>query len=311
MKTNDEMNEGVLEKAKLVLLGAMCGDIIGSAYEFRPTKFLNFPLFKPVSRLTDDSVCSIGIADALLVAASHSTDKTTSKAINTTSEDYAAENASEAAKFEEAPFTECLQRWCRKYPRAGYGGHFAYWIMLDEPLPYNSWGNGSAMRVSPVGAIAQDMNEVMTLAKASASVTHNHREGVKGAQATAAAIYLALRGANKEEIKTFIETEFGYNLSRKYSDIQPDYSFDVSCQGSVPEAIICFLTADDYESTIRHCVAMGGDADTMGAIAGGIAAAYYGEIPEYILSECEKLIPNDMKEVIKRFNNLLTTIYTK
>lgn len=283
-----ETNDKILEKAKLVLFGAMCGDIIGSAYEFTPTKDLNFQLIKSSARPTDDSVCSIGIADALLIAASRHS--------NT---------------LEEAPFTESLQKWCRKYPRAGYGGHFHSWIRLEKPYPYNSWGNGSAMRVSPVGAISRNLNQVMTLAQESASVTHNHPEGIKGAQATAIAIYLALRGASKEEIKSLIEKGFGYDLSRSYYDIQPDYSFDVSCQGSVPEAIICFLTATDYESTIRHAVAMGGDADTMGAIAGGIAAAYYGEIPANLLSECEKRIPNDMKEVIRNFNGLLASVYAK
>lgn len=282
-----ETNDKILEKAQLVLLGAMCGDIIGSAYEFTPTKDLNFPLIKSSSRPTDDSVCSIAIADALISATSHATDSLATI------------------------FTQSLQRWCRKYPRAGYGGHFHSWIRLEKPYPYNSWGNGSAMRVSPVGAISRNLNQVMTLAEESASVTHNHPEGVKGAQATAVAIYLALRGATKEEIKSLIEKGFGYDLSRRYSDIQPDYSFDVSCQGSVPEAIICFLTATDYESTIRYAVAMGGDADTMGAIAGGIAAAYYGEIPIHILKECEQRIPYDMKEVIKNFNDLLTSVYSK
>lgn len=272
-----ETKNNILNKAKLVLLGAICGDIIGSAFEFRPTKLLNFPLFKPTSSPTDDTVCSIAIAYALI---------------------------------HKLSFTESLQYWCRKYPRAGYGGHFRSWINLENPYPYNSWGNGSAMRVSPVGAISRNLNEVMTLAERSAEVTHNHPEGIKGAQVTATAIYFALRGMTKEEIKSFIEKGFGYNLSRKYTDIQPDYYFDVSCQGSVPESIICFLNSTDYESTIRLAVAMGGDADTMGAIAGGIAAAYYGEIPSHIIEECESRIPEDMMEVIRNFNSRLEDIFS-
>lgn len=271
MKSNELLN-----KAKLVLLGAICGDIIGSSYEFCPVKVLKFPIVTRFSHPTDDSVCSVAIADSFVSGTS---------------------------------LTKSLQTWCRKYPHAGYGGHFSRWIMLKEPHPYNSWGNGSAMRVSPVGAIAGNLDEAMTLAKKTAEITHNHPEGIKGAQATATAIFFALRGMLKEEIKSFIEKGFDYDLSRQYYDIQPDYSFDVSCQGSVPEAMICFLTATDYESTVRHAVAMGGDADTMGAIAGGIAAAYYGEIPQHILKECEQRIPEDMKEVIKKFNEKLESIY--
>lgn len=161
------------------------------------------------------------------------------------------------------------------------------------------------MRVSPVGAFANSVEEALELAKKSAELTHNHPEGIKGAQATALAIFLALHGSSKREIKEEIETRFGYNLSRNYYDIQRTYRFDVSCQGSMPEAITAFLTASDYESTIRLAVALGGDADTQGAIAGGIAAAYYGEIPSYILSESEVRLPSDIKQVILEFHNFL------
>lgn len=259
-------------KSKAVLRGAICGDIIGSAYERRHTKSLDFELFSCLSRFTDDTVCSIAIADAL-----------------TTGKD----------------FVEELKYWCRKYPRAGYGGTFNWWFHQDEPKPYNSWGNGSAMRVSAVGAFANSIADVMELAKDSAIVSHNHPEGIKGAQATALAIHLALAGYNKEEIKEQIETLIGYDLNRKYADIQPRYSFDVSCQGSVPEAIIAFLESTDYESAIRMAVAYGGDSDTQGAITGGIAAAYYGEIPEHILSNCMARLPEDMKNVIRKFDMVL------
>jgi len=162
------------------------------------------------------------------------------------------------------------------------------------------------MRVSAVGAFACSLDEALELAKQSAEFTHNHPEGVKGAQATAAAIHYALTGRSKEEIKSMVEERFGYDLSRKYDDIQPDYRFEVSCQKSVPESIICFLESHDYESAIRKAVAMGGAADTMGAIPGGIAAAYYGEIPYYILAPALKLLPDDMLEVVNRFNASLS-----
>lgn len=265
--------------AQLVLPGAICGDIIGSSYEFNPTKDLNFKLFDPdfnFSRYTDDTVCSIAIADALV------TGKT---------------------------FESSLLKWCRLYHHAGYGGNFRRWFRSATPTPYNSWGNGSAMRVSAVGAYSRSLNEVMCQASHSAEVSHNHPEGIKGAQATATAIYFALRGMDKNEIKSVIEKGFGYNLSRDYYEIRASYSFDVSCQGSVPESIIAFLVSTDYESAIRHAVALGGDADTMGAIAGGIAAAYYKEIPRHILEECLRRVPEDMREVIRNFNMRLNERY--
>ncbi len=266
--TSQQSNKNV-SSAKLVLLGAICGDIIGSCYEFAATKDYDFNLFTFKSRFTDDTVCSIGIADALI---------------------------------HKEPFEGWLQYWCRKYPRAGYGYMFRSWIYSDTMEPYNSWGNGSAMRVSAVGAYANSLEEVMELAKKSAEITHNHPEGIKGAQATALAIHLALTGKTKEEIKCAIESNFAYDLNRKYDDIQPGYGFDVSCQGSVPESIIAFLESDDYESAVRKAVAFGGDADTMGAITGGIAAAFYGEIPSYILDEGLNRLPEEIKTVINKFN---------
>ena len=260
-----------LMKRSLVLIGAICGDIIGSWYEFCSTKQLDFDLFTDQSRFTDDTVCSIAVADALM-------------------------NGND--------FVSKLKYWCRKYPKAGYGGNFNWWFRQDNPQPYNSWGNGSAMRVSAVGAFAKSMKETLALAEESAIVSHNHPEGVKGAQATALAINLAVRGCSKEEIKVQIETNFGYDLDRKYADIQPRYTFDVSCQGSVPEAIIAFLESSDYESAIRMAVAYGGDADTQSAIAGGIAAAYYGAIPDFILKGCLKRLPLDIKAIILKFNEI-------
>lgn len=260
------------QRAGLVVPGAICGDIIGSAYEFRSTKDLDFELFRARSRFTDDTVCTIAVADALING---------------------------------KPFDGRLQEWCRRYHYAGYGGLFRRWIWSEDPQPYNSWGNGSAMRVSAAGAIAHSKEEVLKLAKASAEVTHNHPEGIKGAQATALAIFMALEGASKEEIKSETEDSFGYDLSRRYCDIQPGYRFEVSCQGSVPEAIICFLESEDYESAVRMAVALGGDADTQGAITGGIAAAYYGEIPATILSDCLSRLPEDITDVIADLNRYL------
>lgn len=262
-------NEKDIKAARLVLMGAICGDIIGSCYEAHKTKNYDFNLLSEKSRFTDDTVCSIGIADALING---------------------------------EPFDSRLQYWCRKYPKAGYGGRFRCWILSDVLTPYNSWGNGSAMRVSAVGAYAGSLVEVLDLARRSAEITHNHPEGIKGAQATALAIFMALRGHSKNEIKSAIEENFGYDLSRRYDDIQRYYGFDVSCQGSVPESIIAFLESYDYESAVRKAVALGGDADTMAAIAGGIAAAFYGEIPMHFLDECLTRLPNEMKSVIFKFN---------
>lgn len=260
-----------LNKPALVLMGTICGDIIGSWYEFCSTKKTDFELFTDQSRFTDDTVCSIAIADALM-------------------------NGKD--------FVGKLKFWCGKYPKAGYGGNFNWWFRQDNPQPYNSWGNGSAMRVSAVGAFAKSIEETLILSEESAKVSHNHPAGIKGAQATALAINLALRGCTKEEIKAQIETRFGYNLNRKYRDLQPRYTFDVSCQGSVPESIIAFLESTDYESAIRMAVAYGGDADTQAAITGGIAAAYYGTIPDFILKECLNRLTLDIKEVIAKFNQV-------
>ena len=260
-----------LNKRSLVLIGAICGDVIGSWYEFCPTKSIDFELFTDQSRFTDDTVCSIAVADALM-------------------------NGND--------FVGKLKYWCRKYPKASYGGNFRWWFRQDAPRPYNSWGNGAAMRVSAVGAFSKSTDETLALAKESAIVSHNHPEGVKGAQATALAINLALTGCSKEEINTQIENRFGYDLNRKYADIQPRYTFDVSCQGSVPEAIIAFLESSDYESAIRMAVAYGGDADTQATIAGGIAAAYYGSIPDLILKECLNRLSLELQEIIAKFNQV-------
>ena len=260
-----------MKDKRIAMMGAICGDIIGSSYEFRPNKRYDFQLFTRKSTYTDDTVMTCAIADWLMT-------------------DIAPE--------------EKMQDWGREHLNAGYGPMFYRWINADFPRPYNSFGNGSAMRVSPVGWFATTLEECLSLAKESAEVTHNHPEGIKGAQATASAIFLARTGSTKDEIKKYISETFCYDLNRKYADIKPDYSFDVTCQGSVPESIICFLESRDYESAIRLAVSMGGDADTMGAITGGIAAAFYKEIPDKIAGPCLDILPDDIYEIVEKFPKL-------
>lgn len=256
----------IVNERNLPIIGAICGDILGSGYEWNPVKTLEMDLCQSKDEITDDTVCTIGVTDAII---------------------------------NNIPYEESLRNWCRRYSNSGYGSSFRRWFMKENAEPYNSWGNGSAMRVSAAGTLSNSLEETLRLAKESAEVTHNHPEGIKGAQATASAIYMAKTGSSKEEIKDYIQSKFGYDLERKYKDIQPSYHFDVSCQGSVPESIICFLESNDYEDAIRHSIAMGGDADTMAAITGSIAAAYYKEIPENILSHCLIRIPQDMKDILK------------
>lgn len=263
--THPDYLKSVVTSANLPIVGAICGDILGSNYETNPFKDPNLLLCRSDDRFTDDTVCTIAVADAIM---------------------------------NHTDVGAALRKWCRKYRGAGYGGRFKRWFQSDAAEPYNSWGNGSAMRVSAAGALASSLENAIQLATASAMPTHNHPEGVKGAQATAAAIYLAKTGASKQKIRDYISDNFGYDLTRRYADIQPTYWFDVSCQGSVPESIICFLEGSDYEDTIRHAIAMGGDSDTMACIAGSIAAAFYREIPKPILTHCMALLPEDMKEIL-------------
>lgn len=261
-----------MKDKRIAVMGAICGDIIGSAYEFRPTKRYDFKLFISKSTFTDDTVMTCAIADWLMT---------------------------------DISLQEKMQDWGREHFDAGYGHMFRRWIQAAFPRPYNSFGNGSAMRVSPVGWFATSMEECLRLAQESAEVTHNHPEGIKGAQATAIAIYMAKTGKTKEDIKKYITETFGYNLERKYADIKPDYSFDVTCQGSVPESIICFLESTDYESAIRLAVSMGGDADTMGAITGGIAVAFYKEIPNKIAGPCLDILPDDIYDIVEKFQEFV------
>lgn len=253
------------------MTGAIAGDIIGSVYEFDNIKTTDFPLFTNESDYTDDTIMTVAVADWLL-------------------------NGGDLAKV--------MQRYGREYPypTGGYGGRFSGWLREKDPLPYNSWGNGSAMRVSAVGWMFDSLEKTLEVAKETAIVTHNHPEGIKGAQATAAAIYLARTGKSKQDIKLYIETTFSYDLGRTCDEIRPFYRFNESCQGTVPEAIIAFLDSSDFEDAIRLAVSLGGDSDTLACITGGIAEAFYG-IPEDIEKQVSDKLPGTFQKVIKEFKN--------
>ena len=250
------------------MLGAIAGDIIGSVYETSPIKTKAFPLFQPGSRFTDDTVLTVAIADAILSG---------------------------------RPYADAIREFGRRYPNAGYGGTFRRWLHIDDAGPYGSWGNGSAMRVNPVGFAFGSEDGVLEQARLSAAITHNHPEGIRGAQATALAVFLARTGHAKPVIRDRLVRGFGYDLERSVDDIRPDYGFDVSCQGSVPEAIIAFLDSDSVEDAIRNAVSLGGDSDTMACIAGGIAEAFHGGVPDHIREPVEALLPEDLGRVTRSF----------
>ncbi len=251
------------------MLGAIAGDIIGSVYEARPIKTKSFDLFSNASRFTDDTVLTVAIADAIL-----------------NKEDYG----------------KTIQRYGRKYPNAGYGFLFYNWLFSTNPEPYNSWGNGSAMRVSPVGFSLGTIDEVLVEAEKTAAVTHNHPHGIAGAQAIALSVFLARKGHSKAEIQKQVSLRFGYDLNRTIAEIRPSYGFDVTCRGSVPEAIIAFLESVDFEDAIRLAVSLGGDSDTLACMAGAVAQAYYHDIPEDIVSKVYARLPAEFVAVIDAFN---------
>lgn len=251
------------------MIGAIGGDIIGSVFEADPIKTTEFSLLSKHSRFTDDTVLTVAVAEAILYGIDYAT---------------------------------ALRFWGRRYPDAGYGMSFFRWLKDDTAGPYNSWGNGSAMRVSPVGFAFDDQDAVLAEAKKSAAVTHNHAEGVKGARATALAVYLARTGSSKDEIRQTIADRFGYNLYRRLDDIRPGYRFDISCQGTVPAAMIAFIESVDYEDAVRKAVSLGGDSDTLACITGGIAQAFYKHIPANILDSILVRLPADFIKIIDQFN---------
>jgi ADP-ribosylglycohydrolase len=254
------------------MLGAIAGDIIGSVYEGKKqwltTRTADFqPLFSPKARFTDDTVLTVAVADALL----HGRD-----------------------------LTDLLKDYYARYPGAGFGGEFKRWAASDDAEPYGSWGNGSAMRVSPVAWAFGTLNEVLHRAKDTARVTHNHPEGIKGAQATAAAVFLARSGATKCELRDEVERRFHYDLSFALDDIRPTYAFDSSCAGTVPPAIGAFLESSDFESAVRLAISLGGDCDTLACIAGGIAAAFYG-VPVHIRAEALTRLDEPLSAILTEF----------
>ena len=264
------------------MYGAILGDIIGSPYEFdRGGKTKDFPLFSADSVFTDDTVMTVAVAEAFL--------------------NIPGDAEAVAVHWE---VTRMMQHFGRKYPHAGYGLRFRQWLWDRNPQPYNSWGNGSAMRVAAVGWLYGDLETVRRMARLSAEVTHNHPEGIKGAEATAAAIYLARTGSSKAEIKAYIEENFHYDLSRSCDEIRPTYRHVESCQETVPEAITAFLEGESFEAVIRIAVSLGGDCDTLTCIAGSMAEAFYG-VPEELKEECRKYLPEDLLDVLTRFDNFL------
>lgn len=251
------------------MLGAIAGDIIGSVYEFANIKTKDFPLFREDSFFTDDTVLTVALAERIL-----------------TGEDY----------------LDLMLDYYHRYPDCSYGGRFREWADHGPHVPYNSWGNGAAMRVSPVGFAYDDLDTVLERAKVSAEITHNHPEGIKGAQATAAAIFLARTGCSKEGIKAYVEASFGYNLSTPLAEIRPHYRFDESCQGTVPQAIRAFLESTDWEDAVRNAISLGGDSDTLACITGGIAEARYG-MPKPVREETLRRLDQELRSIVERFSS--------
>ncbi|MDP6637147.1 MAG: ADP-ribosylglycohydrolase family protein [Phycisphaerae bacterium] len=256
------------------MIGAIAGDIIGSVFEFDPIKTKDFPLFSAHSRFTDDSVLTIAVARAIM---------------------------------DDRDYRRALWELGGEYPNAGFGGMFYRWLNSHDPQPYNSLGNGAAMRVSPVGFAFETVDQVLQQAERTAEVSHNHPEGVKGAQATALAIFLARTARDKDLIRAEITDRFGYDLDRSTDEIRPSYTFDVTCPGTVPEAIIAFLESDSYEDAVRTAVSLGGDSDTLGCITGGIAQAYYGSVPADICSEVREYLSDELWSITERFCNRYLT----
>lgn len=260
---------------KGTIIGAIVGDTIGSIYEFNPTKDYHFNLLDNRMEYTDDSIITIAVADWIL----HDDSLSHSGLINK------------------------MRKWGNKYPypMGSYGGTFSAWLSREDMGAYNSWGNGSAMRVSPVGFAFDTLEETLRFAQISAEITHNHPEGIKGAQATAAAIFLARKGKTKAEIKEYITHFFGYNLHYTCDDIRDSYGFEASCQETVPQSLVAFFDSSDFEDAIRLTVSLGGDADTMGAITGAVAAAYYKEIPQNLYDFTIEKLPEDLLMLVEEF----------
>lgn len=250
------------------MLGALAGDIAGSIYEWHNVKSKDVPLFTEKCFFTDDSVLTVALADTILTG---------------------------------TPYVENLQTFCDLYPTAGYGGRFMIWAQSKNPEPYNSWGNGAAMRISPAGWAFDDLDTVLKKAAEFTAVTHNHPEGIKGGQATAAAIFLARTGRTKTEIRKYVETSFGYDLSHHIDEIRPTYKFTESSQETVPQAIRAFLDATDFEDALRNAISLGGDSDTIACITGGIAESFYGCVPAWIEEKVYSILDARLGAITKQF----------
>lgn len=250
------------------MIGAIAGDIIGSIYEWSNIKTKDFDLFGADCFFTDDSLLTIALAEAIL---------------------------------NDTDYSQLLRHYYQRYPNAGYGAGYRRWATYDGSEPYNSWGNGAAMRISAVGFAFDNLHDVLSHAKKHTEITHNHPEGIKGAQATASIIYLARKGGSKDFIKKYAETEFDYDLSLTLDDIRPTYKFDESCQGTVPQAITALLESDDFEDAIRNAISLGGDSDTLACITGGMAQALYGSVPQHITEKVMTYLDNDLKSVVQQF----------
>lgn len=250
------------------MIGAIAGDIIGSIYEGYPIKTKDFPLFRTGCCFTDDTVLTLSVAKGIM---------------------------------DGSDYITAIREVGRRYPNAGYGGSFIHWLFSEYPQPYNSWGNGSAMRVSPVGFAFGSIEQVLDEAKKTAEITHNHPEGIKGAQAAALAVFLARTTREKKRIKKKIQDRFHYNLEQTLDEIRPNYVFDISCQGTVPQAVIAFLESASYEDAVRNAISLGGDSDTLACITGGIADAYYGGVPDYIVHEVRLTLTEDLWDILESF----------
>ena len=260
------------------MIGAIVGDIVGSRFEFdRGEKSKEFKLFTPANHYTDDTVMTVAVAEALMNAGLDADEKTIKKELIT-----------------------CMKKWGQMIPNAGYGARFIHWVLTDDPEPYGSYGNGSGMRVSPVGWLYDTIERTREVARWTAEVTHNPPEGIKGAESTAAAIFLARTGEEMDVIVDYIEREFGYDLSRTLDDIRPTYSHVEDCMHTMPEAFTCFIEAEDYEDCLRNVMYIGGDTDTLCAIAGAVAEGFWG-IPTILIAKARMFLPDVIEELMKRF----------
>ena len=260
------------------MIGAIIGDIVGSRFEFdRGSKTREFELFTSRCEFTDDTVMTVAVAEALVNAGKDADEETV-----------------------KAELIKSIKKWGQRYPDAGYGGRFIGWVLSDDPKPYGSYGNGAGMRVSSAGWFYDTIDRTREVARWTAEITHNHPEGVKGAESTAAAIFLARHGSSQEEIRQYIENEFGYDLSRTLDEIRPTYHHVEDSMHTNPEAFECFLEADSYESTLRNVMYIGGDADTICAIAGAIAEAFWG-IPQDIIDKGMEYLTPDLLEAVNKY----------